>query len=254
MLLPVTAYGESGSPVVVMHGLFGSGRNWMTAGRRLASAHRVYAFDLRNHGSSPHTGTMSYPEMAQDVFETITDLGVGPVGLVGHSMGGKTAMLTALRHPEVVDRLVVVDAAPVTYPPAFVEYARAMRTADLSQVQRRADVDAQLVDAVDSPGTRAFLLQNLILDDQGARWKPNLPVIEAALPAISGWPEDEEGSYDGPTLFVYGGKSDYVQPDHRDTIKRYFPHVQYAEIPEAGHWVHAERLDDFLAAVTPFLG
>jgi pimeloyl-ACP methyl ester carboxylesterase len=152
-----------------------------------------------------------------------------------------------LRHPEVVDRLVVVDAAPVAYPPAFVEYARAMRAADLSNIQRRAEVDAQLADAVPTPGTRAFLLQNLILDDQGARWRPNLPVIEAALPAISGWPDDENGSYDGPTLFVYGGKSDYVQADHRDTIKRYFPRVQYAEIPEAGHWVHAERLDDFLA-------
>ncbi len=253
MKLPVTSYGESGSPVVVMHGLFGSGRNWMTAARRLASAHRVYAFDLRNHGASPHTGTMSYPEMAEDVVETITGLGVGPVGLVGHSMGGKTAMLTALRHPEVVDRLVVVDAAPVAYPPAFVEYARAMRAADLSNIQRRAEVDAQLAEAVPTPGTRAFLLQNLILDDQGARWRPNLPVIEAALPAISGWPEDEHGSYDGPTLFVYGGKSDYVQADHRDTIKRYFPHVQYTEIPEAGHWVHAERLDDFLTIVTPFL-
>jgi esterase len=253
MLLPVTSYGESGSPVVVMHGLFGSGRNWMTAARRLASAHRVFAFDLRNHGSSPHTATMSYPEMAADVFETITQLGVGPVGLVGHSMGGKTAMLTALRHPEVVDRLVVVDAAPVVYPPAFVAYAQAMRNADLSAVQRRADVDAQLVDAVESPGTRAFLLQNLILDEAGARWKPNLPVIEAALPAISGWPADEHGVYDGPTLFVYGGKSDYVQLSFQDTIKQYFPQVKYAEIPEAGHWVHAERLDDFLAAVTPFL-
>lgn len=253
MKLPVTSYGESGSPVVVMHGLFGSGRNWMTAARRLASAHRVYAVDLRNHGSSPHTDTMSYPEMAQDVVETITDLGVGPVGLVGHSMGGKTAMLTALRHPEVVDRLVVVDAAPVSYPPAFVAYAQAMRTADLSIIQRRSEVDAQLVDAVESPGTRAFLLQNLILDDKGARWRPNLPVIEAALPAISGWPDDENGSYAGPTLFVFGGKSDYVRLEHRDAISRYFPKVQYAEIPEAGHWVHAERLDDFLAAVTPFL-
>ncbi|WBQ07456.1 alpha/beta fold hydrolase [Kribbella sp. CA-293567] len=253
MLLPVTSYGESGSPVVVMHGLFGSGRNWMTAARRLASEHRVYAFDLRNHGSSPHTETMSYPEMAADVFETITELGVGPVGLVGHSMGGKTAMLTALHHPEVVDRLVVVDAAPVVYPPAFVAYAQAMRNADLSTVQRRADVDAQLVDAVESPGTRAFLLQNLVLDETGARWKPNLPVIEAALPAISGWPDGESGVYDGPTLFVYGGKSNYVQADFQPTIKRYFPQVQYAEIAEAGHWVHAERLDDFLAAVTPFL-
>jgi pimeloyl-ACP methyl ester carboxylesterase len=128
-----------------------------------------------------------------------------------------------------------------------------MRNADLSSVQRRADVDAQLVDAVSSPGTRAFLLQNLILDDQGARWRPNLPVIEAALPAISAWPEDESGRYDGPTLFIYGGKSDYVQHNHRATIERYFPQVQFAEIPEAGHWVHAERLDDFLATLTPFL-
>jgi esterase len=120
-------------------------------------------------------------------------------------------------------------------------------------VQRRADVDAQLVDAVPAPGTRAFLLQNLILDNDGARWRPNLPVIEAALPALSAWPEDETGTYEGPTLFVFGGKSDYVRQEHRGTIQGYFPHVQYAEIPEAGHWVHAERLDDFLAAVTPFL-
>jgi pimeloyl-ACP methyl ester carboxylesterase len=225
----------------------------MTAARRLAAEHRVFAFDLRNHGTSPHTDTMSYPEMAEDVYETISSLGVGPVALVGHSMGGKTAMLTALRHPDVVERLVVVDAAPVSYPPAFVEYAQAMRNADLSSVQRRADVDAQLVDAVPTPGTRAFLLQNLILDDQGARWRPNLPVIEAALPAISGWPEDESGRYDGPTLFIYGGKSDYVQHNHRATIESYFPQVQFAEIPEAGHWVHAERLDDFLATLTPFL-
>src|SRR6185436_13531757 len=125
MKLPVTSYGESGTPVVVMHGLFGSGRDWMTAARRLASAHWVFAFDLRNHGTSPHTDTMSYPEMADDVRETIESLGVGPVALVGHSMGGKTAMLTALRFPEVVERLVVVDAAPVAYPPAFVEYAQA---------------------------------------------------------------------------------------------------------------------------------
>jgi pimeloyl-ACP methyl ester carboxylesterase len=253
MKLPVTSYGETGTPVVVMHGLFGSGRNWMTAARRLSGDHRVFAVDLRNHGSSPHTETMSYPEMAEDVRETIESLGVGPVALVGHSMGGKTAMLTALEHPEVVERLIVVDAAPVAYPPAFVEYARAMRTADLSAVQRRADVDAQLADAVQAPGTRAFLLQNLILDDQGARWRPNLPVIEAALPAISGWPSVEGLRYEGPTLFIYGGKSGYVQQDHRATIGSYFPQVRYAEVPEAGHWVHAERLDDFLAVLTPFL-
>lgn len=254
MKLPVTSYGETGTPVVVMHGLFGSGRNWMTAARRLSGEHRVFAFDLRNHGASEHTATMSYPEMADDVRETIDSLGVGPVALVGHSMGGKAAMLTALEYPSVVERLVVVDAAPVSYPPAFVAYAQAMRNADLSTVQRRAEVDAQLADAVPSPGTRAFLLQNLVLDSAGARWRPNLPVIEAALPAISGWPAEATGRrYDGPTLFVYGGKSEYVQQDHRATIQSYFPQVRYAEVPEAGHWVHAERLDDFLAVLTPFL-
>ncbi|ADB34009.1 alpha/beta hydrolase fold protein [Kribbella flavida DSM 17836] len=253
MKLPVTSYGESGTPVVVMHGLFGSGRNWMTAARRLASAHRVFAFDLRNHGTSPHVPTMSYPELADDVRETVEGLGVGPVALVGHSMGGKAAMLTALTHPEVVERLVVVDAAPVSYPPQFEKYARAMRTADLSAVQRRAQVDEQLVDAVPSPGTRAFLLQNLVLDEAGARWRPNLDVIEAAIPQLSAWPEDVTGSYAGPTLFVYGGKSDYVQQDHQALIQGYFPQVRYEVVAEAGHWVHAERLDDFLAVVTPFL-
>jgi pimeloyl-ACP methyl ester carboxylesterase len=253
MKLPVTSYGESGTPVVVMHGLFGSGRNWMTAARRLAASHRVFAFDLRNHGTSEHVPTMTYPEMAEDVRETIEALGVGPVALVGHSMGGKAAMLTALTHPEVVDRLVVVDAAPVAYPPQFEKYTRAMRGADLSNIQRRAEVDAQLVDAVPTPGTRAFLLQNLILDDQGARWRPNLEVIEANLPGISGWPDGITGSYDGPTLFVYGGKSDYVLQDHRATIEALFPQVRYEVIAEAGHWVHAERLDDFLEVLTPFL-
>jgi esterase len=251
--LATTSYGENGLPVVVLHGLFGSGRNWMTAARRLASEHRVVAVDLRNHGSSPHTESMSYRELAGDVYETITDLGLGRVALVGHSMGGKAAMVTALQHAEVVDRLIVVDAAPVAYPPGFVGYTQAMRASDLSEVRRRADVERDLVEAVPNAGTRAFLLQNLILDDQGARWRLNLPAIEAALPAISGWPDDITGSYGGPTLFVYGGKSDYLRPEHDDAILRYFPQAKLAEIPEAGHWVHAERLDDFLATITPFL-
>ncbi|MFC0625037.1 alpha/beta fold hydrolase [Kribbella deserti] len=255
MQLPTTVYGETGTPVVVLHGLFGSSRNWMTAARRLAAGptgHRVIAMDLRNHGTSGHVPTMSYTEMAADVAETITALGLGPVALIGHSMGGKTAMLTALQTPDLVERLVVVDVSPVTYPPAFVGYAQAMREADLSAVRRRAEVDEQLVDAVPLASTRAFLLQNLVLDDEGARWRPNLPVIEAAIPDISGWPETT-GRYEGPTLFVYGGKSDYVQPEHHDAITGYFPNATLAEIPEAGHWVHAERLDDFLATVTPFL-
>lgn len=254
MQLNTTLYGENGSPVVLLHGLFGSGRNWMTVARKLAAGnHRVAAADLRNHGSSQWTDTMSYPEMADDLRDTITALGLGPVALLGHSMGGKAAMLTALRHPELVDRLVVVDVAPVAYPPAFEVYARAMRGARLDGVQRRAEVEQQLVDAVPSAGTRAFLLQNLVLDDAGARWRPNLAVIEAALPDISGWPA-VDGRYDGPALFVPGGKSDYVRPEHEAEIRRLFPAATIAGVAEAGHWVHAERLDDFLAVITPFIG
>jgi len=250
--LHTTSYGETGSPVVVLHGLFGSARNWMTVARRLSGQHRVVAADLRNHGASPWTESMSYPEMAGDVYDTITALGLGPVALVGHSMGGKAAMLTALRYPEAVERLVVVDVAPVEYPPAFADYARAMRTARLEGVRRRAEVDEQLAAVEPSPAVRAFLLQNLVLDEAGARWRPNLAVIEAALPAISGWP-DVAASYAGPVLFVYGGRSGYVRPDCYDTVHRLFPAARFAQIPEAGHWVHAERMEDFLAVLTDFL-
>ena len=216
----------------------------------------VFAFDLRNHGTSPHTDTMTLPGDGRGRRRRrSTALGVGPVALVGHSMGGKTAMLTALQHPEVVDRLVVVDVAPVAYPPAFVEYARAMRDADLTSVQRRADVDDQLVDAVPEAGHPGLPAAEPDPRRRRARaGGPNLPVIEAALPDHLRLARRRDRlATTGPTLFVYGGKSDYVQHEHHATIEPTSRTGQFAEIPEAGHWVHAERLDDFLAAVTPFL-
>lgn len=238
--------------MVLLHGLFGSSRNWMTVGRRLSTDHRVVGLDLRNHGASPWTDSMSYPEMAADVSETVQSLGLGPVALVGHSMGGKTAMLTALLDPDLVSRLAVVDVAPVDYPSAYLDYVAAMRSADLTGVRRRAEVDAQLVKAVRHPGIRAFLLQNLIIDNDGARWRLNLAALEAALPTIAGWP-DPGTSYQGPTLFIGGGRSDYIRPEHEQRILRLFPRATYAEVPEAGHWVHSERLDPFLTSLTPFL-
>jgi esterase len=242
----------SGSPVVVLHGLFGSGRNWMTVARRLSGDHRVVALDLRNHGGSPWTDSMTYPEMAADVAETMQALGVERAALVGHSMGGKAAMMTALSYPDLVERLAVVDVAPVGYRSSFLTYARAMRSADLTGVRRRGEVDEQLVAGVPSPGVRAFLLQNLVIGADGAHWRPNLEAIEAALPVISGWPE-VGGSYDGPTLFIHGALSDYVRPTHGDVIGRFFPRAGYVQIPDAGHWVHSEQLERFLAALTPFL-
>jgi pimeloyl-ACP methyl ester carboxylesterase len=173
---------------------------------------------------------------------------------MGHSMGGKTAMLLALRHAAAVERLVVVDVAPVAYEPTLAAYVRAMRAADLSGVTRRAQVDAQLAGAVASPAERAFLLQNLVFEDGRARWRLNLPVIDRFMPEISGFPKQGAGvSFAGPALFIAGERSGYLRPEHRPAIERLFPQARIVQVAQAGHWLHAERPDAFLALVAPFL-
>jgi pimeloyl-ACP methyl ester carboxylesterase len=163
-------------------------------------------------------------------------------------------MLLALRHAAAVERLVVVDVAPVSYPPELAAYVRAMRGVDLAGVSRRAEVDAQLAGAITNPGERAFLLQNLVLENGQARWRLNLPVLDRFMPDISGFPEPAAGAtFGGPTLFVAGERSSYVRPEYRPAIERLFPQARIVQVPEAGHWLHAERPDAFLALVTPFL-
>ena len=179
---------------------------------------------------------------------------LGGAAVIGHSMGGKTAMLLALNHAEAVERLVVVDVAPVSYPPALAAYVRAMRAVDLAGVSRRGEVDAQLAGAITSPAERAFLLQNLVLGSGQARWRLNLPVLERFMPEISGFPEAAPGvSFPGPALFVAGEHSSYVRPEYRPAIERLFPQARIVQVPGAGHWLHAERPDAFLALVMPFL-
>jgi pimeloyl-ACP methyl ester carboxylesterase len=244
----------AGSPVLVLHGLFGSARNWATIARRLAERHRVFALDLRNHGASPWTETMSYPEMAADVRAFIEGRGLGPVAIVGHSMGGKVAMVLALESPALVERLVVVDIAPAYYPPVLLSYIEAMRAIDLERTTRRADVDAALAAAVPEEGIRQFLLQNLVHEGGGLRWRLNLATLAVSMPAISEFPEPPEGTvYDGPTLFIAGERSDYVQPAHRAAIRRLFPRASLLKLRDAGHWIHAERPDAFVATLLPFL-
>jgi esterase len=244
----------SGPPLVVLHGLFGSGRNWSSPAQRLAAAHHVFALDARNHGASPWADSMTYADMTEDVRAFQAARGLGRAAVMGHSMGGKTAMLLALNHAAAVERLVVVDVAPVAYPPALAAYVRAMRAADLAGVSRRAEVDAQLAGAIASPAERAFLLQNLVLEGGRARWRLNLPVLERFMPEISGFPELAAGvSFAGPALFIAGERSSYVRPEHRPAIERLFPNARIVQVPEAGHWLHAERPDEFLALVTPFL-
>lgn len=244
-----------GPPVLILHGLFGSAQNWRTVARQLAATHRVIAADLRNHGASPHAETMGYPAMAADVAALIEARAGGRAAVVGHSMGGKVAMWLALTRPALIERLVVVDVAPVAYRPTLQAYAAAMRAVPLRAGMRRAEADAALAPAIADPGERAFLVQNLRFDgDAVPEWRLNLAAIEAAVPTISAFPDPPAGArYDGPVLIVSGERSGYVRAEHHATTLRLFPHATFVVVPGAGHWVHAEAPEPFLRAVEPFL-
>ncbi len=252
MILKVIEAGQ-GDPVVLLHGLLGSGQNFGAVQKALAAeGHRVLALDLRNHGTSPHAPGMAYPDMAADVAETLEAHGAWPAAVVGHSMGGKVAMALALARPEGVSRLVVADIAPVTYPtPLFNRYVAAMRAIPLRPGLPRRDADAALVEAVPNPALRGFLLQNLILAEDPPRWRIPLDVIAEQMPVIGGWP-DLPGRYDGPALVLAGDRSDYIETGHEPLFRRLFPAARFESIP-AGHWLHAENPSAFLGAVTPFL-
>ena len=244
----------SGPPVAVLHGLFGSGRNWRSVAQHLAAGHRVLTFDLRNHGASPWADEMSYGDMVEDLRASFRARGIERATLLGHSMGGKVAMLMALLHPDEVDRLVIVDIVPAANPQNLLAYIRAMRAADLHGVNRRAEVDVALAAAVPDPAERAFLLQNLVIDENAARWRLNLEAIERGFPQILGFPDLPAGTaYPGPALFVAGARSNYIQPEHEPGIRRLFPRARIVRIEGAGHWVHAEQPQAFLHTVGPFL-
>jgi esterase len=238
--------------LVIAHGLYGSGRNWGVIARRLADRRDVVAVDMRNHGESPRFPTQGYPEMAADLAEVIENLGPQPVDLLGHSMGGKTAMQLALTRPELIRRLVVADIAPVAYSHDQTRNARAMSDLDLSRITTRAEADTALANSIDDPALRAFFLQSLDLRQRPPRWKLNLAVLEAEMPKIVGWP-GTEGRFDHPALFLTGAESHYVRPEHRETIRALFPKARFAKIPGAGHWLHAEKPREFEETVRVFL-
>lgn len=246
-MLALQDFGDgAGPPLVIAHGLFGSGRNWGVIAKRLSQGRRVVTVDMRNHGASPWTATHSYPELAADLAGVVP----GPMDLLGHSMGGKAAMQLALQAPERVRRLIVADIEPVAYSHTQQGMIDAMRTVDLSVVTKRSDADAQLAAQVDDPGVRAFLLQSL---DVGAKaWRLNLDTLEREMVTITGWP-GTAGNFEGPTLFLSGGNSEYVRREHRDLVRSQFPKARFASIPGAGHWLHAEKPREFEAAARTFL-
>ncbi|MDO5642437.1 MAG: alpha/beta fold hydrolase [Paracoccus sp. (in: a-proteobacteria)] len=242
-------------PVVLAHGLFGSAKNLGGIARRLEGAHRVIAVDMRNHGASPHDGDHSYAALAADLAEVIADHG-GTADLVGHSMGGKAAMVLALTRPELLRRLVVLDIAPVAYSHSQQEYIDAMQALDRDGLRLRSEADRRLAAHVDDPGIRAFLLQNLDLKADPARWRLNLPVLAADMAQLTGWPEGlTRAAFDGPALFLAGAQSDYARAGHHaDAIHAFFPQAELRYIPGCGHWLHAEEPRLVADAVAEFLG
>ncbi len=232
-------------PLLIAHGLFGSARNWGVIAKRLSADREVTAVDMRNHGDSPRSDVHDYSAMAADLAEVIGDR---PHDVLGHSMGGKAAMVLALTRPGTVNRLIVADIAPVAYTHTQAHLIEAMRAVDLSTVTRRSEAAEQLRDMDD--GTRAFLLQSL--DVQAKRWALNLDALDANMAAILGFP-DIAGPVETPAFFLSGGESDYVRPEHRDRIKALFPNARFAKIPGAHHWLHAEKPREFEGAVRAFL-
>lgn len=244
----------AGKPLIIMHGLLGSSRNWGGLAAKLGENRRVLALDLPNHGSSPWTEATDYPHMAREVARFIDEQVGGPAAIIGHSMGGKTAMLLALTRPELVEKLVVVDIAPVSYTHTFAPYIRAMRAAPLGSAERRADIEHSMAGVIPDPRVRAFLMQNLEGSPGHYRWRANLAALGAAMDEILGFPPiADETHYDGPTLFLHGAESDYVLPQHEDLILALFPHARFQAVEGANHWVHADKPAEFLAAVKGFL-
>jgi pimeloyl-ACP methyl ester carboxylesterase len=246
-------YGDEGAPLIILHGLLGAHGNWHTLSRtRFSDVARVYAVDQRNHGRSPHAAEMDYPTMAADVRALIDREGLEGVTLLGHSMGGKTAMQTALSYPDVVDRLIVVDMAPKEYPARHDHLLNALARIDPTTYEDREAIDAALAEDVPSRPIRQFLLKNLDYDGERYTWRMNLDAIRAHYDDLNAaLPQNE--TFEGPTLFIRGGQSDYVEDDDLSDIRTRFPAARLVTIDGAGHWIHADSPEPFADAVLQFL-
>ena len=245
-------YGGAGlPPLVILHGMLGSSRNWQSTGQDLSVRFHVFAVDLRNHGGSPHGEPMTYEAMAGDVAGWLDERGLERVTLMGHSMGGKVAMLLACREPGRVARLVVVDVAPKNYHwVANRESFAAMNELDLSTLPSRAAAERKMQTRVASWAMRQFLLTNLGRDETGKwKWLIDLPVMTAALPTLEANPMAPGDRYSGPTLVIAGNKSDYVRPEDRTAILDHFPAARIEIIGSAGHNPHIEAREEFVLTV-----
>lgn len=242
-----------GPPLIILHGLFGSLDNWMTHAKKLSEEFTVYLLDQRNHGKSPHSEHWNYQLMAEDLHEFMSKEGIYASHLLGHSMGGKTVIQFAMQYPEQIEKLIVADMGVKSYPPHHTEIIAALNEVDLSQVQSRKEVDALLQARIPEFGVRQFLLKGLARNkEKDFDWKFNLKVLSEKYKEVLASIELTY-PFEGYTLFIHGGKSQYVLAEDQEEISKYFPSVVFDEIPSAGHWLHAESPQEFIAKVRDFL-
>ncbi|SCK17166.1 Pimeloyl-ACP methyl ester carboxylesterase [Variovorax sp. HW608] len=244
----------SGPPVVILHGLFGAGRNWTHVAQSLAANYRIYLPDARNHGASPWAPSMSYAEMAQDALALIEREQLQRPFVVGHSMGGKTAMTLALSHPQAVGGVAVIDIAPESYAGQFSSYMSAMRNLDMAGAAGRHEIRRALAESLCADAPVDFLMQNLRRERDRFDWRLNLLATGLCMRDLCDFPASlRNARYDGPALFIAGAESDYLQPASKPGIRALFPGAEFQRIADAGHWVHADQPDALLGGLNDWL-
>ena len=245
---------EKQSSLIFLHGLLGSSANWHSIAKRLANSFHILVPDLRNHGRSPHSDDVGYPAIEQDLIQLFDRWQINSAILIGHSMGGKAAMLLALNNPERVESLAVVDMAPVTYQHRFETIYTALRAIDLDRLESRTQAVKILGRHLSNPEVWHYLLQNLVKKEQGWSWRVNLDALIAGMEQILSFPEiNSRTQFMGKTIFIYGSDSDYVSVKYEKDIKVLFPLARLRIIPSAGHWVYSEQPEAFIAALNSFL-
>jgi len=252
MKLNFKQYGQ-GEPIIILHGLLGSLDNWQTLARKFAKTHTVFTIDQRNHGRSTHDSKMNYSILANDVAEFMNEQWIYDANIIGHSMGGKTAMQLALDFPELVNKLIVVDIAPKKYVGNHLPLFDAMLSLELKSLKNREEANLILKSKIPNDNIRLFLLKNLSRKKEGGyRWKPNLNAIVENYQEIL---ENIKGDIpsDIPSLFIKGGNSDYIQKDDLETIRSFFSESKIETIEGTGHWVHAEKPQELSKLILDFL-
>jgi Predicted hydrolases or acyltransferases (alpha/beta hydrolase superfamily) len=243
-----------GRPVIILHGLFGSSRNWRSLAGKIGRTHRVITIDLRNHGQSGRSPSMTYLEMAGDILSFIVDHALDNVVLMGHSMGGKVAMVCTLLQPLLIAKLLVLDIAPVSYAHRYGKLFYALQNLPLHEIKNRNQAEQKLNELINDPRLSRFLIQNLIKSKTGYQWRLDISTIRNNIKQIGSFPELDSGMrYDRPALFMGGAESHFLQPVHHHAIRKYFPGANIELLEKAGHLLHFEQPLKVLDRITLFL-